>query len=389
MWSWGLIVRDIGNFKPVRFYMIGYNTVLHSHFDEYIYDYLNVEYKKQAPEVFEEPEKSWTCIDFPGPGSVVGDSHKFLSARFPHPTDVEFEKFLKDNNRCYNDAEYTERRLNYMRNKAYVEKVNKENRSYKLKLNHLADRSEAELRALMGLKHSQNKNYEGHKYTMSNAKKPESIDWRELGAVTPVKDQCMCGSCWTFGTVGVLEGQYYRKYGKLEKFSEQNLLDCSWNFGNNGCNGGEDFRAYGWMIHNGGLMTDKDYGRYLGIDGRCHFDESAAAIKVTDYVLTKPFSVEELEDAVANVGPISVGVAVNKNFLFYAEGVFDDETCSSAVEDQAHAVLAVGYGTENGKDYWIIKNSWSTWWGDEGYIKIARKGNICGVATSPSYPIIA
>ena len=94
MWSWGLIGRDIGNFKPVRFYMIGYNTVLHSHFDEYIYDYLNVEYKKQAPEVFEEPEKSWTCIDFPGPGSVVGDSHKFLSARFPHPTDVEFEKFL-------------------------------------------------------------------------------------------------------------------------------------------------------------------------------------------------------------------------------------------------------------------------------------------------------
>ena len=110
---------------------------------------------------------------------------------------------------------------------------------------------------------------------------------------------------------------------------------------------------------------------------------------MTDYVLTKPFSVEELENAVANVGPISVGVAVNKNFLFYAEGVFDDETCSSAVEDQAHAVLAVGYGTENGKDYWIIKNSWSTWWGDEGYIKIARKGNICGVATSPSYPIIA
>ena len=105
-------------------------------------------------------------------------------------------------------------------------------------------------------------------------------------------------------------------------------------------------------------------------------------------MLTKPFSVEELEDAVANVGPISVGVAVNKDFLFYSEGVFDDASCSSAVEDQAHAVLAVGYGTENGKDYWLIKNSWSTWWGDEGYIKIARKGNICGVATSPSYPII-
>ena len=143
------------------------------------------------------------------------------------------------------------------------------------------------------------------------------------------------------------------------------------------------------MMHNGGLMLDEDYGHYLGIDGWCHFNKTAAAVKITDYVLTTPGSVEELEDAVATVGPISVGVAVNKNFLFYASGVFDDAECSSAVEDQAHAVLAVGYGTEDGKDYWLIKNSWSTHWGDEGYIKIARKGNICGVATSPSYPILA
>lgn len=164
--------RDIGNFKPVRFYMVGYNTVLHSHFDEYIYDYISVEYVKQAPEVFEEPEKSWTCIDFPGPGSVVGDSHKFLAARFPHPADVEFASFLKKNHLRYEGAEYQERRMNFMRNKAYVERVNSENRSYKLKLNHLADRSEAELRALMGLKHSSNKDYEAHKYTMSNAKLP-------------------------------------------------------------------------------------------------------------------------------------------------------------------------------------------------------------------------
>lgn len=381
--------RDIGNFKPVRFYMVGYNTVLHSHFDEYIYDYFSVDYVKPAPEDFEEPEKQWTCIDFPGPGSVVGDSHKFLATRFPQTTTAEFKGFLKDNNKCYNDEEFKTRKLNFLRNKAYIEKVNSENRGYKLALNHLADKSEAELRALMGLKRSSKKDYAGHRYTMSNAQRPESVDWREKGAVTPVKDQCMCGSCWTYGTVGVLEGQYFLKYGKLLKFSEQNLLDCSWNYGNDGCNGGEDFRAYGWMIHNGGLMEDAAYGKYLGIDGWCHFNKSQAAVKVTDYVLTTPFSVEELEDAVANVGPISVGVAVNKDFLFYSEGVFDDPSCSSAVEDQAHAVLAVGYGTENGKDYWLIKNSWSTHWGDNGYIKIARKNNICGVATSPSYPILA
>ena len=242
---------------------------------------------------------------------------------------------------------------------------------------------------MLGLKRSNNKDYKNHRHMMSNAVKPDFVDWREKGAVTPVKDQCMCGSCWSYGTTGVLEGQYFLKYGKLLKFSEQNLVDCSWNFGNDGCNGGEDFRAYGWMLHNGGLMEDSAYGHYLGIDGWCHFNKTAAAVKITDYVLTTPFSIEELEDAVANVGPISVGVAVNKDFLFYAEGVFDDPSFSSAVEDQAHAVLAVGYGTENGKDYWLIKNSWSTHWGDEGYIKIARKNNICGVATSPSYPILA
>ena len=381
--------RDIGNFKPIRFYMMGYNVVLHSHYDEYIYDYYSVEYERPAPEDFEEPEKQWTCIDFPGPGSVVGDSHKLVSSRFPKTTTAEFKEFMKENGLCYNDVEYQQRKANFLNNKAYIEKVNSENRSYKLKLNHLADRSDEELRTLTGLKRSAHKDYAKHTHKMSNMKKPESIDWRELGAVTDVKDQCMCGSCWTFGTTGVLEGQYFRKYGKLVKFSEQNLVDCSWNFGNDGCNGGEDFRAYGWMMHNGGLMLDEDYGHYLGIDGWCHFNKTAAAVKITNYVLTTPGSVEELEDAVATVGPISVGVAVNKNFLFYASGVFDDAECSSAVEDQAHAVLAVGYGTEDGKDYWLIKNSWSTHWGDEGYIKIARKGNICGVATSPSYPILA
>lgn len=368
---------------------MGYNVVLHSHYDEYIYDYYSVEYEKPDPKDFEEPVKQWTCIDFPGPGSVVGDSHKLISHRFPKTTTAEFKAFIKKNNLCYNDAEYRERKLNFIRNKEYIEKVNSENRSYKLKLNHLADRSEEELNILMGLKRSTDKDYANHAYKMSNNKKPESIDWRDYGAVTEVKDQCMCGSCWTYGTTGVLEGQYFRKYGKLVKFSEQNLVDCSWNFGNDGCNGGEDFRAYGWMMHNGGLMLDEDYGHYLGIDGWCHFNKTAAAVKITDYVLTTPYSVEELEDAVANVGPISVGVAVNKDFLFYSSGVFDDPECSPALEDQAHAVLAVGYGTEDGKDYWLIKNSWSTHWGDQGYIKIARKGNVCGVATSPSYPILA
>ena len=141
--------RDIGNFKPVRFYMVGYNTVLHSHFDEYIYDYISVDYVKPAPEDFEEPEKQWTCIDFPGPGSVVGDSHKFLATRFPQTGNAQFRRFLRNHHKSYKGREYQRRKMNFLRNKAYIEKVNSENRSYKLRLNHLADKSDAELRAML------------------------------------------------------------------------------------------------------------------------------------------------------------------------------------------------------------------------------------------------
>ena len=99
------------------------------------------------------------------------------------------------------------------------------------------------------------------------------------------------------------------------KFSEQNLVDCSWNFGNDGCNGGEDLRAYGWMMHNGGLMLDEDYGHYLGIDGWCHFNKTAAAVKITDYVLTTPGSVEELEDEIS----VNVDYSIDANCEYLAD----------------------------------------------------------------------
>merc|ERR1711962_1181280 len=103
---------------------------------------------------------------------------------------------------------------------------------------------------------------------------PEELDWRLYGAVSQVKDQASCGSCWSFGTVGTLEGALFLKTGTMTRLSQQALVDCSWGFGNNGCDGGEDFRSYQWIMKHGGIPTEDSYGNYLGIDGFCHIDQS-------------------------------------------------------------------------------------------------------------------
>lgn len=144
-----------------------------------------------------------------------------------------------------------------------------------------------------------------------------------------------------------------------------------------GCTGGgEDFRGYQWIMANGGLPTRPAYGPYLGANGWCHANTTANGVKLTGYVNVTVGSETALMSALATVGPISVSIdADDPSFLFYASGVMDDPSCSSDPDAQDHTVTAVGYGTDpvSGLDYWVIKNSWSTHWGDNGYILIARQ----------------
>ena len=210
------------------------------------------------------------------------------------------------------------------------------------------------------------------------------------GAVTLVKDQGICGSCWSFGTTGTIEGSYFMKTGQLITLSEQSLVDCSWGYGNNGCDGGESERSYQWIIDNGCIPTEDSYGLYLMEDGYCHVNASVCGASLSSFKNVPSGNITALVAAIYEVGPISVAIdASHKSFSFYANGVYYEPACGNTPDDLDHQVLAVGYGTMNSKDYYIVKNSWSPLWGMDGYVLMSRKDNNCGVATDASYGIIS
>jgi len=302
----------------------------------------------------------------------------------------EFSKFKAQFGRSYDTEREHQLRLQiFSSNLKYIEDFNRDVapvRGYTLGVTQFADMTASEFRATrLGLRRDLSHLMKAYKIEEPSVKDlPAQVDWRDKGYVTPVKDQGQCGSCWAFSTTGAIEGFHFNQTGKLISLSEQQMVDCSWL--NMGCNGGRQSFAFKYVKDNGGLMPEDQYP-YKAVGGKCVFNQNAAVAKIGGSKGVGFFSESSLQTAVANIGPISVSMdASGADFRLYKDGIYNPASCGRFILD--HAVLAVGYGTDKDGDYWLVKNSWNTTWGMEGYFKLARNaGNKCGIATSASYPI--
>jgi len=271
-----------------------------------------------------------------------------------------------------------------------MQEHNKHDLDYKLGVNQFSDLTESEVKEIYtGASPPAIQTVPALGESQEVEELEDSVDWTSKGAVTSVKNQGSCGSCWSFSTTGVLEGTNQITTGHLVLLSEQQLVDCDTHDGNQGCSGGWPYNALDY-IKAQGSCTEESYA-YRGVGGRCASSSCSLGVPVgavTGYH-NVPKTSSGLMSAVMGQ-PVSVTVEVSGDFSRYSSGVLTG-ICSGSIN---HAVLAVGYGTMNGKSYWRVKNSWGSSWGDSGYVNIQRdasisQGAFCILQDAPVFPVMS
>ena len=296
-----------------------------------------------------------------------------------------FEQWAGRHGKRWNAAETLRRKAIFNANRRFVEHFNKD-ATFKLSVDGpFAAMTNAEYNSLLK-PITINRDRDDDRQRSTKAI-PSSVDWRDTNKVPAVRDQGSCGSCYTFACLAAVEsrlliaGSKYT-YKNLD-LSEQQLVDCSTEQGNKGCSGGSLVFTFRHIKKNG-IMAESAYP-YTETEGTCAYVSSKKVVTISGQSMVTSNDEDALAEAVAE-GPVAVAIdASTIKFQLYSTGVFDDSNCSST--ELNHGVAAIGYGTESGVDYWLVRNSWGASWGQEGYIKMVRnKNNQCGIAAGAAYP---
>ena len=312
-----------------------------------------------------------------------------MEVGFPLEYAPSFEDWSVQYGKSYAPTERDYRNSIYDANVNKIAMHNNGQHSWSMAVNQFADLTENEFSARYLTSRMRPHKRNLRSFSVNDTALPTSVDWTTKGAVSPVKNQEQCGSCWAFSTTGSVESAWFLSNGTVPELSEQQLVDCSTAEGNQGCNGGLMDYAFEYIIKNKGLTTEAAYPYTATGPNTCESAGKPVAATISKYVDVPVNSETALMTAIAQQ-PVSVAVEADQSvFQFYSGGVMDS-TCGTQLD---HGVLAVGYGTEGGKDYYKVKNSWGASWGDKGYILLGRGAKFnpsgqCGIQMAASYPVV-
>ena len=317
--------------------------------------------------------------------ALIANASAYELGQLMTAEDYKFMAFVSEQGRSFGTvAEFNFRSNIFKQRLAEHEKINNApGATSTVGVNFLTDRTDEEIKQLLGYKEMPT-DVKTNEMVLNTTDLADEINWITKGAVTPVKNQGQCGSCWSFSTTGAMEGAHFVATGNLVSLSEQNLVDCSWL--NHGCNGGSMPLAF-MYAESHPLETEAEYP-YTAKTGLfdCKYSKAKGVVEVKSFANVPARSSAALKAALAK-GPVAVAIEADKTvFHGYTGGIITGSACGTSLD---HGVLAVGYGSDAGQEYYLVKNSWTTAWGEQGYVRIGVEdgAGVCGIQMSASQPV--